>query len=112
MTIEVNLFWMLFLLVVAVFLFLLHNGFGLNLFIKKDEKIIDKDKALMEKFLDKFPLVSPEFINKSAKEQNVENNQEIHELNKKIEEVESRINAQNININKVVIMLEELSKRG
>lgn len=112
MTIEVNLFWMLFLLVVAVFLFLLHNGFGLNLFIKKDEKIIDKDKALMEKFLDKFPLVSPNFINKSAKEQNVENNQEIHELNKKIEDVESRINAQNININKVVIMLEELSKRG
>ena len=112
MTIEVNLFWMLFLLVVAVFLFLLHNGFGLNLFIKKDEKIIEKDKVLMEKFLDKFPLVSPDFINKSAKEQNVENNQEIHELNKKIEEVESRINAQNININKVVIMLEELSKRG
>ena len=66
----------------------------------------------MEKFLDKFPLVSPNFINKSAKEQNVENNQEIHELNKKIEDVESRINAQNININKVVIMLEELSKRG
>lgn len=87
MTIDVNLFWIFFLLVVAIFLFLLHNGYGLNLFIKKDEKIIDKDKAVMEKFLDKFPLVSPNFINKSAKEQNVENNQEIHELNKKIEKI-------------------------
>ena len=76
MTIEVNLFWMLFLLVVAVFLFLLHNGFGLNLFIKKDEKIIDKDKALMEKFLDKFPLVSPDFINKSS----VKRKEHHHEL--------------------------------
>lgn len=110
MTIEVNLFWILFLLVVAVFLFLLHNGIGINLFIKKDEKIIDKEKAIIEKFLDKFPLVQPDFITKSAKEQNIENNQEIHEINKKIENINSRINAQNININKVAIKIDQLNK--
>lgn len=92
-------------IVLAIIAFLLHSFGGAKLFI-------DKDKEIANKFLDKFPLVSPDFINKSAKEQNVENNQEIHELNKKIEDINSRINAQNININKVVIMLEELSKRG
>lgn len=105
MTIEVNLFWILFLLVVAVFLFLLHNGIGINLFIKKDEKIIDKEKAIIEKFLDKFPLVHPDFMTKSAKEQNIENNQEIHELNKKVELMGEAIRGQ-------ANIIERLQKNG
>ena len=48
-----------------------------------------KDEHIAEKFLEKFPLVSPEFINKSSKEQNIENNQEIHEINKRIDTIEA-----------------------
>jgi len=78
-------------IVLAIIAFLLHNFGGIKLFI-------DKDKDITTKFLDKFPLVSPDFINKSTKEQNVENNQEIHELNKRLDLLEeaTRINAKNI----------------
>lgn len=51
-----------------------------------------KDEHIAEKFLEKFPLVSPEFINKSSKEQNIENNQEIHEINKCIDILEQKVN--------------------
>lgn len=85
-------------IILAIVAFLLHNFGGVKLFI-------DKDKEITNKFLDKFPLVSPDFINKSAKEQNVENNQEIHELNKKVE-------LQNENIDKLIKIVEELSKLG
>lgn len=78
-------------IILAIISFLLHSFGGAKLFI-------DKDKEIANKFLDKFPLVSPDFINKSAKEQNVENNQEIHELNKRIALIEDavRINIKNI----------------
>lgn len=78
-------------IILAIIAFLLHSFSGTKLFI-------DKDKDITAKFLDKFPLVSPDFINKSAKEQNVENNQEIHELNKHLDLLEEaiRVNAKNI----------------
>lgn len=110
--IEINLFWILVLIVLVVIVFVILLGFKNLLDNKKDIHFKNQDTSITSNLIAKFPLVSPDFINKSAKEQNVENNQEIHELNKKIEDVESRINAQNININKLVIMLEELSKRG
>ncbi len=110
--IEINLFWILVLVVLVVIIFTLLIGQKNLLDNKKDIHFKDKDISITSDLIAKFPLVSPDFINKSAKEQNVENNQEIHELYKKIEDINSRINAQNININKVVIMLEELSKRG
>ena len=110
--IEINLFWILVLIVLVVIIFTLLIGQKNLLDNKKDIHFKDKDISITSDLIAKFPLVSPDFINKSAKEQNVENNQEIHELYKKIEDINSRINAQNININKVVIMLEELSKRG
>lgn len=110
--IEINLFWILALIVLVVIVFVILLGFKNLLDNKKDIHFKDKDISITSDLIAKFPLVSPDFINKSAKEQNVENNQEIHELYKKIEDINSRINAQNININKVVIMLEELSKRG
>lgn len=43
------------------------------------------------KLIDKFPLVSPDFFRKNTKEQNIENNQEIHEINKKFEKLEELI---------------------
>ena len=48
-------------IILAIVAFLLHNFGGMKLFI-------DKDKEITNKFLDKFPLVSPEFMNKSVKE--------------------------------------------
>lgn len=38
--------------------------------------------------LDKYPLVSENFINKGLREQNVENNQEIHEQNERLDAIE------------------------
>lgn len=71
-------------IVLTIIAFLLHSFGGAKLFI-------DKDKEIANKFLDKFPLVSSEFINKSTKEQNVENNQEIHEINKRLNLMEEAI---------------------
>ena len=44
-----------------------------------------------EKLLEKFPLVNECFINKTTKLQNIENNQEIHEINKKIDKNEEQL---------------------
>lgn len=89
MVIEINLFWILLFFIIAIFLFLIHNFGGLKLFI-------DKDKDIANKFLDKFPLVSPEFMNKSSKEQNIENNQEIHEINKRLDNIQYYLDKLNI----------------
>lgn len=89
MIVEINLFWILFLLIVAVFLFLLHNFGGLKLFV-------DKDRHIADKFLDKFPLVSPAFMSKSSKEQNIENNQEIHEINKRLDKMQFYLDRLNV----------------
>lgn len=103
--IEINLFWILVLVVLVVIIFTVLLGRKNLLDNKKDIHFKDKDISITSDLIAKFPLVSPDFINKSAKEQNVENNQEIHELNKKIE-------LQNENIDKLIKIVEELSKRG
>lgn len=82
--IEFNFMWIVITIVIVVVLYFIHNGFSLRLFLKKDEHISDK-------FFEKFPLVTPEFINKNAKEQLIENNQEIHELNKTLLELKEEI---------------------
>lgn len=104
--------WICAFIVIGIALFLLHNLGGLKIFSKHDNKMVNQ-------FLDKFPLVSPEFMKKSAKLQNAENNQEIHENNKKIRNLEGRIEEleQNIrdikNIEKQLqAILEELQKNG
>ena len=40
---------------------------------------------------DKYPLVSLEFMQKGLRSQNVENNQEIHEVNLRLEDIEKQI---------------------
>ena len=64
----------------GIIVFLVYSHKNTNIFIKQNDKLTDK-----------FPLVAPEFFNKSSKEQNIENNQEIHEINKKIEELEKLV---------------------
>lgn len=100
MIVEINLFWILFFIILSIFLFLLHNFGGLKLFI-------DKDKHIADKFLDKFPLVSAEFMNKSSKEQNIENNQEIHEINKRLDKIQYYLDKLNVHQS---MTLEEVKK--
>lgn len=92
--------------VIAIALFLLHNLGGLKIFSKHDNKMVNQ-------FLDKFPLVSPEFYKKSKTEQLAENNQEIHEINKRIDELEITFEELNKNIQKQLdTILKELDKRN
>ena len=79
-----NFAWIGLLIFLGATAFLIHSGFNLNLFVKKDEHIADK-------FFDKFSLVSKDFMNKNTVEQNIENNQEIHEINKKLQIIEKTI---------------------
>jgi hypothetical protein len=79
-----------------------------------------KDTDITTNITDKFSLVSPVFMNKNIKEQNIENNQEIHENNKKILELEKRIEkieayleVMNNKIDtQLVAILDEVKKRG
>jgi len=82
----INLAWISIFVFLGIVIFLVHSGFNTKLFVKKDEHIADK-------FFDKFPLVSPDFYNKTAKEQNAENNQEIHEQNIILENILERLDA-------------------
>jgi hypothetical protein len=79
-----NFAWIGLLIFLGVTAFLIHSGFNINLFVKKDEHIADK-------FFEKFPLVSPEFMNKNTVEQNIENNQEIHEINIRLYDLAKQI---------------------
>jgi hypothetical protein len=71
-----------FFIVIGIGLFLIHNLGGMKIFSKHDNKMINQ-------FLDKFPLVSPDFYKKTKTEQLAENNQEIHEINKRLDSLET-----------------------
>jgi peptidoglycan hydrolase CwlO-like protein len=102
MTVTVNLFWVILICAIVILFYFVKECF-----------FKDKDTSITTNIIDKFPLVSPNFINKSVKMQNVENNQEIHELNKRIEYLEKYIEALNNKIEKQLdTILRELGKRG
>lgn len=103
MHIEVNLFWFSVIAAIIIGMFLIHNGFGLNLFSKHDNSIIDK-------FLSKYPDVSPEFMKKGIKEQSIENNQEIHEINKRFDKNDKDIEELKNTLNKVIEILDKMQE--
>ena len=105
MHITIHTFWFVFLGFLAIIAFLYHNGFSLNLFSKHDNSIIDK-------FLNKYPDVAPEFMKKGLKEQNIENNQEIHEINKRFDKIETELEDLKDITEKLTKILEEIEKRG
>ena len=86
--------------ILSIIAFLVHNGFIFKSFSKHDSGLFDK-------FLSKYPDVAPEFMKKGIKEQNIENNQEIHEVNKRLDEQDKKINELGQAIQKIVIILEE-----
>jgi hypothetical protein len=59
---------------------------------KKDIHAKDCDTDVMQDLIQKFPAVDREFMLLPEKEMNIENNQEIHEINKRIEALETEIN--------------------
>lgn len=52
---------------------------------KKDMHAKDCDTDVMQDLIQKYPDVKQEFIILPEKEQNIENNQEIHDINKKLD---------------------------
>lgn len=69
----------------GIIIFLIYSHKNINVFINQNNRLIDK-----------FPLVASDFLNKPLKEQTIENNQEIHELNKKLDKIQYQINQLNI----------------
>lgn len=57
---------------------------------KKDIHAKDCDTDVMQDLIQKYPNVQKEFMLLPEREQNIENNQEIHEINQKIEQIEDR----------------------
>lgn len=58
--------------------------------IEREEKSRELDSDIIQELIKKFPDVSEEFMRKSEKLQNIENNQEIHDINKKIRRLEEK----------------------
>lgn len=58
---------------------------------KKDIHAKDCDTDIVQDLIQKFPLVSRDFMNKNTIEQNIENNQEIHEINIRLYDIEKSI---------------------
>lgn len=73
------------LTLVLVTIFLFYNCKNVGILTRQSNRLFDR-------LLDKFPLVSEDFINRGLREQNVENNQEIHEQNKRLEKIEAILN--------------------
>ena len=58
---------------------------------KKDIHAKGCDTDIVQDLIQKFPLVSKDFMNKNTVEQNIENNQEIHEINIRLYDIEKSI---------------------
>lgn len=58
---------------------------------KKDIQAKENDTEIIKELIERYPMVDKRFIVKSEKEQNIENNQEIHEINKKFEKLEELV---------------------
>jgi hypothetical protein len=58
---------------------------------KKDIHAKNCDTDIVQDLIQKFPLVSRDFMNKNTVEQNIENNQEIHEINIRLYDIEKSI---------------------
>lgn len=58
---------------------------------KKDIHAKDCDTDIIQDLIQKFPLVSRDFMNKNTVEQNIENNQEIHEINIRLYDIEKSL---------------------
>lgn len=72
------------LLIITISIVAIHNFRYLN------KHRCDKSK-LYDEVSNVYPLVKPEFYTKSISRQTVENNHEIHEINKRLEVIEKKL---------------------
>ena len=95
--------------IIGIALFLIHNLGGMKIFSKHDQD-------LTAQFLEKYPLVSLDFLKKTQKEQLIENNQEIHNINKDNKKFDERLSVLEVNyydiLDKLNQISEEIKKRG
>lgn len=94
--VTINLFWILTTFLLIVITFVILAGYKKFLDNNKDIYFKDKDTSITTNLIDKFPLVSSDFMSKSAKEQNIENNQEIHEINKRLDKIQYYLDRLNV----------------
>ena len=94
------------IIILAIFggCFLLNNLIN----IVKDIIFKNNDTKITTNFIDKFPLVSVDFYKKTQKEQIAENNQEIHEVNKRLD----KNDLEHKKIWQAIKILTELAKEG
>lgn len=92
---ELHLFYPLLFVLVIIVTFVLARVYKDKLDDKKDMHAKDCDTDVMQDLIQqmsvKYPDVNQNFIIKPEKEQNIENNQEIHDINKKLLEFEDII---------------------
>lgn len=89
------------IILIGIAIFLLHNLGGLKIFS-------NHDKDMNKIWLEKFPLVNPDFYKKNIKEQLAENNQEIHEKNKRLDKQEAEIEELKEQMSKLIEIVKEL----
>lgn len=98
MEVFLNFKWAFIATIICFFIYFIYDYLRLKLSTNKDIHFKNKDTEITESIMAKFPLVNPNFINKNQKEMAIENNQEIQEINKKLELMEDaiRINVKHI----------------
>lgn len=85
-------------------IFLIYSRKNIKQFVKKDEEGKRIDAEIMLALMKQYPDVEREFMIKPEREQNIENNQEIHKLNKKLAVLDSIINPQTSSTSRVVYL--------
>lgn len=92
MEITVNLTFIFYIIALIVLLFIVSRAFKDKLDNTKDIHFKDKDSDITNNLIAKYPNVSPDFINKSQKEQAIDNNNEIHEIRKELDNIKIILN--------------------
>lgn len=105
---QIHLFYPALFLFGIIVTFIVSRAFKDKLDNNKDIHAKDKDTEITTGLLSKFPLVSPDFYRKTNTEQNAENNQEIHELNKSFEVLTEGIDNFNKRFDKIEYLINRL----
>ena len=80
-----------FFTVIFASLFLLYSRKNIKQFVDKDRESKKLDTTVILALAQRYPDVEKKFIIKPEREQNIENNQEIHKLNQKFKALEDAL---------------------
>lgn len=88
---QIHLFYPALFLFGIIVTFIISRAFKDKLDAKKDIHFKDKDTEITSCILAKYPNVSHDYLAKTQREQTIENNQEIHKIEKRLEAIEEYI---------------------